>query len=42
MILDGMPSPMLLFYVAIELVAWGLFILSRERHQPQTAMSDAS
>jgi hypothetical protein len=39
-----MPSPMLLFYLAVELVVgtWGLFILSRERHQPQTAMSGAS
>lgn len=44
MILDGMPSPMLLFYLAVELVVgtWGLFILSRERHQPQTDMSGAS
>jgi hypothetical protein len=33
LIVDGMPSPMLLFYLAVELVVgtWGLFVLARER-----------
>jgi hypothetical protein len=33
LIADGMPSPMLLFYFAVELVVgtWGLFVLARER-----------
>ena len=33
LIVDGMPSPMLLFYLVVELVVgtWGLFVLSRER-----------
>ena len=40
---DGIPSPMLLFYLAVELVVgtWGLFVLTRERSnaeaQPRTA-----
>jgi len=34
LIVDGMPSPMLLFYLAVELVVgtWGLFVLARERN----------
>ena len=33
LIVDGMPSAMLLFYLAVELVVgtWGLFVLARER-----------
>jgi hypothetical protein len=33
LIVDGMPSPMLLFYLAVELAVgmWGLFVLARER-----------
>ena len=33
LIVDGMPSPLLLFYLAVELVVgtWGLFVLARER-----------
>jgi hypothetical protein len=33
LIADGMPSAMLLFYLAVELVVgmWGLFVLARER-----------
>jgi uncharacterized protein DUF4345 len=33
LIVDGIPSPMLLFYLAVELVVgtWGLFVLARER-----------
>jgi Domain of unknown function (DUF4345) len=33
LIADGIPSPMLLFYFAVELVVgtWGLFVLARER-----------
>jgi hypothetical protein len=32
---DGIPSPMLLFYLAVELVvgSWGLFVLARERQR---------
>jgi Domain of unknown function (DUF4345) len=43
LIVDGIPSPMLLFYLAVELVVgtWGLFVLTRERSnaegQPRTA-----
>jgi hypothetical protein len=43
LIVDGIPSPMLLFYLAVELVVgtWGLFVLARERSnaeaQPRTA-----
>jgi hypothetical protein len=34
LIVDGMPSPMLLFYLAVELVVgtWGLFVLSQRQH----------
>jgi len=33
LIVDGMPSPMLLFYLAVELVVgtWGLFVLSQRQ-----------
>jgi Domain of unknown function (DUF4345) len=33
LIVDGMPSRMLLFYLAVELAVstWGLFVLARER-----------
>ena len=33
LIVDGIPSPMLLFYLAVELVVgtWGLILLARER-----------
>ena len=35
LIVDGRPSPMLLFYLAVELFVgtWGLFVLKRERHK---------
>ena len=35
LIVDGIPSPMLLFYLAVELVvgSWGLFVLARERQR---------
>jgi Domain of unknown function (DUF4345) len=35
LIVDGIPSPMLLFYLAVELVVgtWGLFVLARERRK---------
>jgi hypothetical protein len=34
LIVDGVPSPMLLFYLAVELVVgtWGLLLLNRERN----------
>jgi hypothetical protein len=34
LIVDGIPSPMLLFYLAVELVVgtWGLVLLNRGRH----------
>jgi hypothetical protein len=34
-IVDGIPSPMLLFYLAVELVVgtWGLFVLAPERRK---------
>jgi hypothetical protein len=36
LIIDGMPSPMLLFYLAVELAVGtgGLFVLARERSRP--------
>ena len=35
LIVDGMPSPILLFYLAVELVVgtWGLLVLGRERRK---------
>jgi hypothetical protein len=39
LIVDGIPSPMLLFYLVVG--TWGLFVLSREQSnveaQPKTA-----
>ena len=38
LIVDGIPSPMLLFYLAVELVVgtWGLILLTRERSNAET------
>jgi Domain of unknown function (DUF4345) len=38
LIVDGIPSPMLLFYLAVELVVgtWGLILLTRERTNAET------
>jgi len=35
LIADGMPSPILLFYLAVELAVgtWGLLVLARERRK---------
>jgi hypothetical protein len=33
LIVDGIPSPMLLFYLAVELVVGTLFVLARERRK---------
>jgi hypothetical protein len=37
LIVDGMPSPILLFYLAVELTVGtlGLLVLGRERQKPE-------
>jgi hypothetical protein len=46
LIIDGIPSPMLLFYLAVELVVgtWGLILLIRERREAeaQTMMAGSN